>query len=144
FYALLRIPCDASSSDIKIAYHQILLQSHPDKQSRSTRNPESESTSDIALLKEAYKTLADPSSRAAYDMLFRRKDESSQGPRPAQIVSLEDFDGLEQEWRCRCGGSFRITENDLEGGRHLVCCEGCSEVISVGYEVVEDQDGDHD
>ncbi|KAH7886267.1 hypothetical protein F5I97DRAFT_1241567 [Phlebopus sp. FC_14] len=151
FYALLRIRRDASSSDIKIAYHQILFHSHPDKQSRSARHPESQSSADIALLKEAYKTLVDPSSRAAYDKLLRRQDESSQSPRPAQIVSLEDFvvhpdcgdeDGFEQEWyyACRCGGTYRITENDLESGRHLVGCESCSEVIWVGYQVAEDQD----
>ena len=173
FYSLLQIPRDASPNDIKIAYHRTLLRLHPDKQLRSrahpdihivldtttptptpTRAPRSsveEESVDMALLKEAYRTLSDVGSRAAYDMSLRREEHTrSHGPRPAQVVSLEEFTTIEtetvQEWRygCRCGGMYRITEDDLENGTHLVGCESCSEVIWVGYEeaVTEDEEGE--
>ncbi|KAL4070470.1 hypothetical protein J3A83DRAFT_4161578, partial [Scleroderma citrinum] len=152
YYNLLGIPRDASQSDIKIAYHRTLLQSHPDKQTKSptalgaTIHPSSDV--DIALIKEAYATLIDPPLRKAHDASLKREASNERGPRPAQVVSLEDFvihDGegrheIEQEWHydCRCGGVYRINEDDLECGRHLVGCQSCSEVIWVGYELVED------
>jgi diphthamide biosynthesis protein 4 len=173
FYSLLRIPRDASPNDIKIAYHRTLLRLHPDKQSRPRTHrdivlldtPPKESV-DVALLKEAYRTLSDVGLRAAYDASSRREEHTrSRGPRPAQVVSLEEFTTIEpvetgssgtgtgmeadaaQEWwhRCRCGGAYRITQNDLENGMHLVGCESCSEVIWVGYEevpVTEDEEGE--
>lgn len=172
FYSLLQIPRDASLNDIKVAYHHTLLRLHPDKQARSRahpgvgvtldavtptqsrRSPPREETGDMALLKEAYRTLSNMDSRAAYDVLLRREERAQlNGPRPAQIISLEEFTTIEadmgkgigtvtvtetgaaQEWqyRCRCGGTYRITEDDLENGTHLVGCENCSEVIWVGY-----------
>ncbi|KAF9225290.1 hypothetical protein BS17DRAFT_700287, partial [Gyrodon lividus] len=146
---------------IKVAYHRILLLLHPDKQFQPRidtiggRSPAEDV--DIALLKEAYMTLSDPSSRAAYDSLLRREAKAnSRGPRPAQVVSLEDFtleanrgggddeDGTKQEWHygCRCGGMYRIMDDDMENGKHLVVCESCSEVIWVGYELAEEVEGE--
>ncbi|KAF8559883.1 hypothetical protein OG21DRAFT_1502221 [Imleria badia] len=186
FYTLLQIPQDAPPNDIKIAYHRTLLCLHPDKlkQSRLTRHqsvlavnatndigtdpppPVEEASVDVALLKEAYRTLSDVGLRAVYDGSLRREEHArSRGPRPAQVVSLEDFtptvtetdetlgsgteadadtDAASQAWRygCRCGGTYRITQDDLESGTHLVGCESCSEVIWVGYEeapVTEDE-----
>ena len=176
FYSLLQIPRDASPNDIKIAYHRTLLRLHPDKQFRlrtqrdialldttadSSRSPPDESV-DVALLKDAYRTLSDADLRAAYDGSLRRETHArSRGPRPAQVVSLEEFTTIEtdetgssgigteadvaQEWwhRCRCGGTYRITQDDLENGMHLIGCESCSEVIWVGYEevpVMEDEE----
>ena len=173
FYSLLQIPRDASPNDIKLAYHRTLLRFHPDKQSRPRRHgvvavnatadpPPEEESVDVALLKDAYRTLSDVGLRAAYDGALRRKEQArSGGPRPAQVVSLEEFTTVEtvdtgsgtaievnavQEWwhRCRCGGTYRITQGDLENGTHLVGCESCSEVIWVGYEeapVTEDGEG---
>ena len=39
---------------------------------------------------------------------------------------------------CRCGkeGGFVISEEDLEKGRDLVECRGCSSWIQVSYEMV--------
>lgn len=155
YYNLLGIPRDASQGDIKIAYHRTLLQSHPDKRVKSPTlagsvfSPHSSRDDvDIALIKEAYKTLIDSSLREGHDTSLNREASNGRGPRPAQVVSLEEFvvhdreelDATEQEWRysCRCGGIYRITEDDLECGRHLVGCQSCSEVVWVGYELVED------
>lgn len=74
------------------------------------------------------------------------------GPRPAQVVSLEEFDEVEGrgedsgEWTygCRCGGTYRITEADMEKGQHVVGCSSCSEVVWVGYEAVDpDEEEEH-
>jgi diphthamide biosynthesis protein 4 len=39
---------------------------------------------------------------------------------------------------CRCGtaGGFTITEEDLEKGKDVVECRGCSSMIHVSYEMV--------
>ncbi|KAG9313920.1 hypothetical protein JVU11DRAFT_4692 [Chiua virens] len=175
FYTLLRIPRDSLSNDVKRAYHRTLLRLHPDKQrGRPCQHPathgshdvqavldpsrlptpDTEASSvDMALLKEAYRTLSDANLRTAYDRALRREEQKEcAGPRPAQVVSLEEFsliateDAEAQAWRyeCRCGGMYHITEGDLENGMHLVGCESCSEVIWVGYEeaVTEDEDGE--
>ncbi|KAG2044646.1 hypothetical protein BDR03DRAFT_249701 [Suillus americanus] len=140
FYQLLGITYDAPQSTIKSAYHKILLASHPDKQSFSSAIPPVDV--DIALLKEAYTTLSNVSSRVAYDNALRNAQvKTSTGPRPAQVISLEDFEEAEEGgWThaCRCGGTYRIIEEDMDAGRHLVGCESCSEVVWVGYELVDD------
>ena len=85
---------------------------------------------------------------------------------PAQIVSLEEFSRQDGEkptisggdskdqggevgssdptyaYPCRCGGMYQLTADDLENGYHLVGCEGCSEVIWVGYEEIDRGEGD--
>lgn len=95
-----------------------------------------------------YETLSSPSARAAYDAARDTAIAQHTGPRPAQVVSLEDFDEIEEmeltTWRysCRCGGSYVITERDMEAGQHLVGCNSCSEVVWVGYELVNDGAGE--
>ncbi|KAF8346876.1 hypothetical protein F5887DRAFT_882443, partial [Amanita rubescens] len=154
YYQVLSISRNASTPDIKIAYHRALLNFHPDKRhtSRSVEPPLIE----ISLIKEAYVTLSVPESRSAYDSLLLNRERQRAGPgfRPAQVVSLEEFqaeyrhshtDGrADDEWEewaiytypCRCGGMYKLTTDDLETGDHLVGCESCSEVIWVGYEEV--------
>ncbi|KAI6102681.1 hypothetical protein EDD16DRAFT_1494606, partial [Pisolithus croceorrhizus] len=156
YYTLLGISRDAAQSDIKQAYHRTLMQLHPDKRTKLANPSETvvpsnddHSSVDIALIKEAYITLIDPSSRGAYDASLVCEGAGRRGPRPAQVVSLGEFtvvtthgqdDDEKHEWfyECRCGGTYHIVEQDLESGRHLVGCQSCSEVIWVGYELVED------
>lgn len=139
-------------AEVKDAYHRVLLASHPDKQISSTGNANVNVEFDIALLKTAYLTLSDPVLRAEYDISMRRRREEGTRlvtrPRPAQIISLDDFtecsaNDAVQFWShvCRCGGSYVITEDDIEDERHMIACERCSEVIYVGYEVL-DEDND--
>ena len=57
-------------------------------------------------------------------------------------MSLEDFEEAEEGvWThaCRCGGTYKIIEEDMDAGRHLVGCENCSEVVWVGYELVDEE-----
>jgi diphthamide biosynthesis protein 4 len=156
YYQLLHISpsLSLSSAEVKAAYYRVLLKSHPDK-SRSTSIPiyhqqeqgqqNQTITVDIAQLKEAYITLSSPHLRAEYDLkLFNERSNdgnSGRGPRPAQIISLGEFDERSEGfWHhaCRCGGEYIIGEQDMEKEYHLVGCNSCSEVIWVGYEVAEE------
>ncbi|TFK42047.1 hypothetical protein BDQ12DRAFT_696558 [Crucibulum laeve] len=144
--SMLSIQTDATYADIKIAYHRALLQSHPDK--RNARTPVVDSV-DISQIKEAYTTLSTPELRAKYDASRKQRPVVS-GPRPAQVISLEEFEeelptdpaGDECAWRhpCRCGGVYRISTEEMEKGQHLIGCNSCSEVIWAGYEPEESDD----
>ncbi|KAH9849192.1 hypothetical protein C2E23DRAFT_888381 [Lenzites betulinus] len=142
YYALLSVSPTAPAADIKAAYHRALLASHPDKRDR----PGSQSA-DIGLLKQAFNTLYTPSLRKEYDAL-RFASNKPGGPRPAQVISLEEFEESEgasetSRWvyPCRCGGQYVVTEETLDAGQHLVGCASCSEVVWVGYELVDDVEG---
>ncbi|KAF9566964.1 DnaJ-domain-containing protein [Agrocybe pediades] len=153
YYQLLAVRKDASQADIKSAYHRALLQSHPDKQ-RASPTTDGAGT-DIALIKEAYTVLSNLESRKSYDEHVDRRSYTVKAPpRPAQVISLEEFedesassakvagqepDDQEGPWRypCRCGGCYRITVALMEKGEHLVACNDCSEVVWVGYELVD-------
>lgn len=145
YYDVLGVDQDASHADIKAAYHRLLLAHHPDKRKADT-SPDaslSSNTFDFALWKEAYTTLTTPDLREEYDpKLNAILVQKSSAPRPAQVISLDDFDSDEEQgtwWHiCRCGGHYRIKEQFLEDGHHLVNCDSCSEVIWVGYEAVEE------
>ncbi|KAJ6589853.1 DnaJ-domain-containing protein, partial [Mycena vulgaris] len=129
YYAILAVAPNSSPADIKSAYHRALLRAHPDK------NPASATAPAIAAIQEAYRVLSTPRLRAQHDS-------APTGPRPAQVISLEDFvEHAEPEaWEhaCRCGGAYRITGEEMESGRHLVPCTSCSEIVWVGYELAED------
>jgi diphthamide biosynthesis protein 4 len=141
---LLSVPRDVSAAELRAAYHRALLLLHPDK--NVTRSAPTPSTITISQVKEAYITLSTPDLREKYDVSQRNALPSV--PRPAQVVSLEDFEemiegGAEHDiWRygCRCGGMYKITSLDMEKGHHLVACDSCSEAIWVGYELCCSED----
>jgi diphthamide biosynthesis protein 4 len=166
YYKILHLSQDAPQEDIKPAYRRVILALHPDKAKAKAKSKEGDTVVDvadvdIALIKSAYRTLSDPVLRAEYDEELRNGlhqwgssstswntfsgDSPTNGaPRPAEVISLDDFtvstlqDGGEVwTYSCRCGAEFRLTERDLEAGKHLVACEMCSEVVFVGYEEVE-------
>ncbi|KAG5648348.1 hypothetical protein DXG03_004920 [Asterophora parasitica] len=150
FYELLAVPRGASAADIKIAYHRALLRFHPDKNNQLNAHK----SISISLIKEAYTTLSDADNRKQYDSLTHKERSAAAGPRPAQVVSLEEFEevidggGAEDVgvWRyaCRCGGTYRIESSDMEKGHHLVGCNSCSEVVWVGYELQSDHESEDD
>ncbi|KAI0721409.1 hypothetical protein C8T65DRAFT_230594 [Cerioporus squamosus] len=136
YYAILSLSPDATAAEVKAAYHRALLASHPDKQLSGG----SGDGVDIGLLKDAFNTLHNPELRKAYDV-SRTSDDKKLGPRPAQVISLEEFDEeSDTTWTysCRCGGTYVVTEEMLDSGEHLVGCASCSEVVWVGYELVEE------
>ena len=142
YYSLLSVSPDASAAEVKQAYHQALLRHHPDKR----HGPHASAAGDVnvALIQQAYRVLSSPASRAAYDA-SRAEAQAKGGPRPAQVVSLEEFaesgDGagrMTWTYSCRCGGTYIVREEQLEDGQHLVGCNSCSEVVWVGFEVADE------
>ena len=157
-YQVLSISRDASRADIKAAYHRALLTHHPDKQkiSNSTQDlgadiPYSEASSQnpsVSDIRHAYAILSDHATRLNHnaELAFAAQNGSSSrvsgSQRPAEVVSLEEFEFLENEQvythSCRCGSLYRVSEFQLDADTHLIGCQGCSEVIWVGYEAVEE------
>jgi len=165
FYEVLCLPRTATSSDVKAAYHNALLLHHPDK-ALSIRN-RNESVQNITPtqnklnhkhedktrrpsiddIQQAYSTLVDPILRAEFDIRLARNGTTSSvaakgSQRPAEIVSFDEFVPEEKSeayiYPCRCGSVYRITEDQLEAEVHLLGCQGCSEVVWVGYDVVNE------
>ncbi|GAO45814.1 DnaJ domain-containing protein [Saitoella complicata NRRL Y-17804] len=64
YYDLLGISPDASSNEIKKAYHKLALETHPDKVPEPEREEAAEKFKDI---QDAYDTLREPESREMYD-----------------------------------------------------------------------------
>lgn len=139
-YRLLGVPRDATQEQIKKAYHQALLRHHPDK-NRSAEQAQG-SPASIDDLLHAFKILSNESLRETYDKSVRSGSHPPKtGPRPAHIISLDDFLEIEDDenthwtYQCRCGGVFRLAEDDLEQDVHLIGCDGCSETVWASYEV---------
>ena len=142
YYAILSISSNASPSEVKAAYHRALLVYHPDKQTPD----EITVPIDMDLLKQAFTTLYDPELKANYDAA-RTARMTQLGPRPAQVISLDDFTqqgDADERWTypCRCGGDYVVTGETLDREEHLVGCTSCSEVVWAGYEAIEDAECD--
>jgi diphthamide biosynthesis protein 4 len=160
FYHTLSIPPTASFADVKAAYRRALLLHHPDKRpvSRSLHVEESlpsivrsvsNSTPSVSDIRQAYTILSDPVLRAGFDSKLRQSTLTSSNSsrvegsqRPAEVISLDDFESSENaqlySYKCRCGSAYQISAIELEQDVHLMGCQGCSEVIWIGYEVAED------
>jgi len=150
FYELLSLSREATTSEVKMAYHRALLRFHPDKNtSPILEHPLRAGSIPISLIKEAYTTLSEPTLRKQYDT-FAGQHHTIDGSRPAEVISLAEFvestdiideDGLYQ-YPCRCGGLFTISDSDMEKGHHLIGCNNCSEVVWAGYRLQStDDDG---
>lgn len=147
FYHILEIQQDASQEEVKRAYHRALLRHHPDKKRAEDFALAPTVIPAIDTLREAFRILSSPSSRQVYDQTLKLSLSSSQTskttPRPANVVSLDDFqevrrgDSSTWTYTCRCGGTFVMSELLLDEDIHLVGCDCCSEVVWVGYEVQE-------
>lgn len=146
WYRVLDIQQNASQDEIKRAYHRALLRHHPDKTRAAEQDLPSISIPAIDTVLEAFRVLSKPFSREEYDRSLESRMVLSQSPkaapRPANIVSLDEFEEIETElgpvWThaCRCGGSFVIAEDLLEQDVHLIGCDCCSEAVWVGYEAI--------
>jgi diphthamide biosynthesis protein 4 len=132
YYRILGLDTGASYVDVRRAYQATLLAAHPDKQRRTGIDK----SLTVDLVREAFAVLGDPVKRADYDR-ERAALGASRGPRPAQVLSLDDFVEEQERWTyaCRCGGTFAIAEAEMEVGTHLIMCGSCSEAIWVGYEL---------
>ncbi|KAL5503924.1 hypothetical protein ACEPAH_7996 [Sanghuangporus vaninii] len=157
YYQVLGVSITASHAEIKAAYRRTLLSSHPDKKTSFFTRSKHSGSFDVARIQDAYRVLSDDTARTAYDASISQagliSDGSAKaGPRPAQVISLEEFSFVGSDdagivkwtYTCRCGGMYSITEKDMLDDRHLSACDQCSEVVYIGYEVLEEGEGDAD
>ncbi|KAF8600914.1 hypothetical protein BDV93DRAFT_496411 [Ceratobasidium sp. AG-I] len=154
YYTLLGVSQDADVTDVRQRYRAALLRAHPDKRSQlQAEHTSTSSNTIISQLQDAFRTLSDPGQRKEYDRLLKegkgKVTSTKVKQRPANEVSLDEFvseevtgDGGEAmlKWThpCRCGNFFIIKEQELEEGVHYIGCGGCSEMVWVGYEAVDD------
>ncbi|KAH7338841.1 DnaJ domain-containing protein [Rhizoctonia solani] len=149
-YTVLGLSRDATTTEIRRSYRAALLRTHPDKQGQIYQESDSAGAA-ILQIQDAYRILSDPALRTEYDQLLKRGGGrvalTKVAQRPANEVSLDEFTeeellGSSREssrwvYPCRCGNQFVIVEEELERGVHYIGCTGCSEVVWVGYEVVD-------
>ena len=145
---------DYSLEDIKQAYRSAILAAHPDRSKGKRRAlwPRDRYTVDAILA--AYKTLRNPTLRAAYD---RSLASHLQAPTDADASAADDvdlddlpYDGKKKAWiiTCRCGAVEPVDKWRLEDAWNygeselLVPCEGCSLWVRVKYAAVECKGGD--
>ncbi|CDR41158.1 CYFA0S06e02850g1_1 [Cyberlindnera fabianii] len=162
-YELLGVEPTASSLEIKAAYREKLLSTHPDK------TKEVVSTDIINQIKQAYITLSDSNLRSEYDAdlqeSFKKSGLISSGD-GLDIFSLDDFKcemiGIGEDEmavfkkdcpRCTTQDGFELNEADLEqsgtrdgaGGYEIIVqCAACSLWLKVKYYDLDDEDDDKD
>jgi hypothetical protein len=77
-YAVLGLQRDFTHEQLKKQYRLLALRYHPDR----NRGDEEAAADQFKRVQEAYGTLADPSKRAAYDLVQRRAAQARQGRPP--------------------------------------------------------------
>lgn len=117
-----------TAAQLRQAYRARLLQHHPDKVVGQQSSVERFTVDEI---------------RYAFNLLSQNKDEipvdamelSSTNPVAFETVCIDEFEYVAASnyfyLGCRCGDGYIVTDNDLELGRTLVECGGCSLWIEV-------------
>lgn len=152
-YDILGVSSVSSTNEIKLAYREKLLSTHPDKVGGDFNQ--------IDEIKQAYNVLKDDTLRQEYDKLFSKatkKHGFNANGDGLDLYNLDDFEteNLQDElyWyrdcpRCHASASITLTERDLEslgtsdgsGGYHIIVqCQSCSLWIKVEYQEEEDEE----
>ncbi|EDO19067.1 hypothetical protein Kpol_2000p32 [Vanderwaltozyma polyspora DSM 70294] len=152
-YMVLGVDLDSSLEDVKKAYKERLLTSHPDKTGIEANIMPS---TDINRIKEAYKVLSNPVLRAEYNNMLE-KSNNLQGFHNCgdglDEYSLDEFifNPVNYHYtldcpRCKAKEGFQLTEETLEehvtendatqtGFQLLVQCSSCSQWLKVHFDV---------
>jgi len=136
-YEVLGVSPGCADTEIKQAYRSALLRLHPDKQLHAADLGSTDATDlQFRLVQEAWQILADAGKRQAYDADLAHArlllevavaDSLTRGEMEA------GGEGGALAHPCRCGGTFLLPPQDLEGGRRSVVipCDTCSLFIEV-------------
>lgn len=159
-YEILRIPSDATQEEIKKAYRDRLLNTHPDKVAKKTSNKVNSVT--IDTIQDAYKVLSNIKTRGEYDKLilenYKQQGFHNCGDGLDEF-SLDDFSFDEEKLefmmncpRCQFDDGFHFKESLLEecidnenvnewdhsGYQLLTQCSACSLWLKVNFDVEEE------
>ncbi|KAI9494627.1 hypothetical protein BDB00DRAFT_817588 [Zychaea mexicana] len=137
-YEVLNVSENATSEQIKFRFQNLILRHHPDKRGSVPQDDDQ-----AQRILRAWDVLRTPQSRKEYDAELAAR-QRRQGAVINSEIDLDDMayneDKLTFSMRCRCSGTYAITEDDLEQGIDVVCCDNCSLRIRVLYDVVEGDD----
>ncbi|KAJ2400290.1 DnaJ sub C member 24 [Coemansia sp. RSA 2559] len=149
YYAALGVNNTATREEIKRAYYMLSRQVHPDKSQRTTA-ADTDNAVDASLdttsikfheLGTAWEVLSDPARRREYDKQRGTQVSMARGVVQDE-VDLDDMDFDKSagvfSFPCRCSAQYEIGEDDLEEGREIAPCSGCSLKIRVLYDTIED------
>jgi len=107
-YQVLGVPLDASDQDVRVAYHEVAWQVHPDSQPKDTVN----AMQMFILAAEAYQVLSDPSKRSEYD-IYGEPPDGLLGP---YTEASDDERSVEE-------GSRYLSALEVFGASLEECCE---------------------
>ncbi|EZA59240.1 hypothetical protein DMN91_007739 [Ooceraea biroi] len=128
YYEVLGCNRDSSYKEIKHAYHQRLLQFHPDKND-ATDNRE------FHDVREAWRVLGHPHSRKEYDAACKQEELEEEDHPVYERLSPGELEESDDTffYRCRCGGCYFVEKDDLrEKDTALrVMCDGCTLIIVI-------------
>ncbi|KAI9303559.1 DNAJ heat shock N-terminal domain-containing protein [Cunninghamella echinulata] len=139
-YQVLNVSCDASFSEIKQRFQQLIIEHHPDKQNLLLKDKDEDRAQHIL---QAWNVLRNEEKRRAYDIELQIKTQKETITINDEI-DLDDMEYNEESasysLKCRCSGIYCITEEELEDGIDVIGCDNCSLKIRVIYDVVDDDD----
>jgi len=88
YYALLAVPKDASSDDIRTAYKKESLKTHPDRLSKATPAEKKRATERFQAVADAYYVLSNKKRRADYDALFATRSTNDRSNDPSSSANF--------------------------------------------------------
>ena len=104
FYALLKIPRNATTAEIEMAWKEALRKAHPDRMGNNEL---------IHTIQQAYKTLTDPLERRAYDYLLNAARPGAGG----KLIIPVSEEGLSLGIALKGGKTFRAGEGMIGFGK---------------------------
>lgn len=146
YYDVLGVPRNATTDELKLAYHQTALRLHPDKVGASDGGGDGGDSNGAAAafqaLQNAWQALRDPHQRARYDRMLTQHELRATVTLQDEIKLNEmdlELDGCGHSfytYACRCGDTYALPSEDAPakaGGLDVVvvpCCS-CSNHILV-------------
>lgn len=124
YYQTLGIQVNASTQEIKKAYHNLALKHHPDKSHDSAKFND---------INTAYNILVNKETRMKYDTSNHSKSERAN----YDTVSISAMSNIGDAYThpCRCGNQYSVTLSELADGLNLIECDSCSLCILVTDEI---------
>lgn len=130
YYEVLGCSKDSTHEEIKRAYHQRLLQFHPDKNDTMDANK-------FHNIKEAWRILKCPQLRKQYDAICKQEELENEDCIVYAHLLLSDFEASASEdklfYRCRCGDCYFVERKNFQEKNTVlqIKCDSCTLVIIV-------------